>query len=194
MDSSRSPLDPSSCTRLGGFTLKGGLQNLDNRERIGLPLHLKLIFLPSGKRTREKLPPLSRPHPPVCGPSSPGSHWHQKGRGRWLGYLFAHPPLPLPSRSHLQQGLGVGAQAGAASTAGPWELLKSHWGKDLPAVSSTEGTPGGFLISSNGRTCGGGVAQGANSCLQPGLGPVLPLTSPTSQPPTFKKRYRTGLT
>lgn len=74
----------------------------------------------------------------------------------------------------------MGAQAGAASTAGPRELLKSHWGRDLPAVSSTKGTPGGFLISSNGRTCGGGVAQGASSCLQPGLGPVLPPTTTTT--------------
>lgn len=140
--------------------------------------------LDSGKRTRGKLPPLPQPtHPPVCGPSSPGSPWHQKSRGCRPGYLFAHPPLPLPSRSHLQQGLGVGAQAGAASTAGPWELLKSHWGRDLPAVSSTEETPGGFPISSNVRTCGGGVAQGANFCLQPGLGPVLSPPPPLLQSP-----------
>lgn len=190
MDISRSPLDPSSCTRLGRLTLKVELQNLDSQERLGPPWPLQLSFLSSGKRTRGKLPLLPQPtHPPVCGPSSPGSPWHEKNRGCWPGYIFAHPPLPLPSRSHLQQGLGVGAQAGAASTAGPWELLKSHWGRDLPAVSSTEETPGGFPISSNVRMCGG---RGGPRCqLLPAARPGPCVVSTSS--PTIKKGNRAGL-
>lgn len=156
-----------------------------------------MSFLPSGKRTGGSCSTHTLPSPHtllfvvLLPQEAPGIRKAERP-----GYPFAHPPLPLPSRSHLQQGLGVGAEeAGAASTAGPWELLKSHWGRDLPAVSSTEETPGGFLTSSNGRTCGGGEVQGANFCLQPGLGPVLsPTWSPSPIPKPQQSRRDIGQT
>lgn len=62
MDISRLPLDSFSFERLRRLRLKGGLQNFDNQERTGLLRHLKLSFLPSGKRTEGSCPHSPSPH------------------------------------------------------------------------------------------------------------------------------------
>lgn len=139
-------------------------------------------------------------HPPVCGV------WTRVGivplsqealasarpvaeRQRQMAWApLCPPPLSLPSRDHPQWGLGPGAQAGAASTAGLWEPWRACGSPPLPLGKGLTSrqlyeTPGGFLTSSNGRTGWGRrcprcqlLPAQAGSLLPPSCNPPPPTT------------------
>lgn len=94
-------------------------------------------------------------------------------RQRPLAWEPLYPSTtPIALKKPPAAGTGRGGPGWGCQHSRPLGITLEPLGRGLTS-SQFYKTPGGFHISSNGRTCGGGVAQGATSCLQPGLGPVL---------------------